>query len=419
MWKVTSPSLVAFAFCALVSLASSPARAQVLPENLHLQELAPIPGEEEFLDPDAPFFENPNEFGFDVAIRNGLAFVGMPLTFTTGRVAVFTQGASGWTRTGTLTASDATSDDRFGHAVSFRDGLVVVGSRRAAYVFKQVNGLWRQQQKIVPPAADGVPFFGHDLKHEAGVLAIGTEGNVDNPTRGSVYIFEQDTTGRFVRRARIRAADGHPGDRFGWSISMTNAIIVVGAPWNDQARGAAYILARNQSGNWVQRQKLVAIAAQPSDQFGSAVAVDRGMILIGARTAVPPGNPEFPLRGVVYGFLPGTTRYLESFQLYQPPDGLPFQDFGTSIAMFDKRIAVGGSEFSQDSEVEGRALVATYTREGSSVLPLGFVSRETTAVSVAIANNLLLVGSPFTGACLFAGSCVGRANLYHLNRFEP
>jgi hypothetical protein len=346
----------------------------------------------------------------------------MPLTFTTGRVAVFTQGTSGWTRTGTLTASDATSDDRFGHAVSFRDGLVVVGSRRAAYVFKQVNGVWRQQQKIVPPAADGVAFFAHDLKHEAGVLAIGTEGDVNNPTRTSVYIFEQDTTGKFVRRARVRAADGHPGDRFGWSIGMTNAIIVVGAPWHDQARGAVYILGRNKSGSWVQRQKLVAIERQTSDQFGTAVAVDRGMILVGAPTAVPPGldpDLDFPLRGVVYGFLPGTTQYLESFQLYQTRDGLPFQDFGSSIAMFDKRIAVGGSEFSQDGEVEGRALVATYTRDGSSVLPLGFVSHDTTAVSVAIANNLLLVGSPFTGACLFAGSCVGRANLYHLNRFEP
>ena len=39
-------------------------------------------------------------------------------------------------------------------------------------------------------------------------------------------------------------------------------------------------------------------------------------------------------------------------------------------------------------------------------------------VSVSIANNLLLVGSPFTGSCLFSFACVGRANLYDLNRFD-
>ena len=175
------------------------------------------------------------------------------ITGGTGRVAVFTQGTSGWTRTATITASDKTSGDAFGQAISFRDGLLVVGSRRAAYVYKQINGVWRELQKIVPPAADGVRVFSADLQHEAGVLAIGAFGN--DTTRDSVYVFEQDATGKFVRRARMRAADGSLRDGFGASISMTKRIIVVGAS------GAAYILARNSSGNWVQRQKLVPLGA--------------------------------------------------------------------------------------------------------------------------------------------------------------
>ena len=73
----------------------------------------------------------------------------MPLTMNTGQVAVFTQQPK---------VADAHSNDhRLGQdigrrvrpAVSFRDGLVVVGSARAAYVFKQVDGVWREQQKIV------------------------------------------------------------------------------------------------------------------------------------------------------------------------------------------------------------------------------------------------------------------------------
>jgi len=119
------------------------------------------------------------EFGFDVAIRNGLAFVGMPWALGTGSVAVFTQGTGGWVRSAAITASDKTTDDEFGRAVSFRDGLLIVGSNRAAYVYKRVNGVWREQQKIMPPVADGMALFARDLKHENGILAIGAFGHRD------------------------------------------------------------------------------------------------------------------------------------------------------------------------------------------------------------------------------------------------
>jgi hypothetical protein len=54
----------------------------------------------------------------------------MPWALGIGRVAVFTQGTGGWMRSATITASDTTTDDEFGRAVSFRDGLLVVGSTR-------------------------------------------------------------------------------------------------------------------------------------------------------------------------------------------------------------------------------------------------------------------------------------------------
>ena len=39
--------------------------------------------------------------------------------------------------------------------------------------------------------------------------------------------------------------------------------------------------------------------------------------------------------------------------------------------------------------------------------------------SVAIANNVLLVGSPLDRACMFFGvGCVGEANLFDLNHFR-
>lgn len=419
MFKLTFTSrvLLALACGALASLSGTPALGQTA-HHQYLQTFRPIPGVEVFPDPNFPFGESPSEFGYDVAIRNGLAFAGMPLTLGTGRVAIFKQTATGWVRSGTVTASDKMEGDEFGRAVSFRDNLLVVGSKRAVYVYKQVNGVWRQQQKIVPPAADGIVRFAPDLKHEAGVLAIGAWGVhlvPGAPVADSVYIYEQDATGRFVRRARILTPSGH-ADGFGGSISMTNAIIVVGSS------GGAYILARNQNGQWVQRQKLVASnPAAAAGGFGSPVAVDRGMILVGATAEFLP-DPTSESGGVfgeVYGFLPGATKYVESFRLR--PIGNVFAPFnyGMSIAISGKRIAVAAITLLEGEGAEG-ATVAIYSRDGNTVSSLGQISTTrgasvTHVTSIAIANNLLLVGSPYAGRCLFNDSCVGEANLFRMD----
>jgi FG-GAP repeat protein len=408
----TSRTLLASTFVALAFLSSSPAAAE-LPQHVRLQTLLPTAQDGPDVGP-----EN-TEFGFDVAIRNGLAFVGMisDITGRTGRVAVFTQGTSGWVRTATITASDKTSGDFFGRAISYRDGLLVVGSNRAAYVYRRINGVWREQQKIVPPAADGVRVFSTDLKHEAGVLAIGAFAN--DTARDSVYVFEQDATGKFVRRARIGASDSRPGDAFGTSISMTNRIIVVGAP----GQNAAYILARNSSGTWIRRQKLVSAATGLRGGFGTAVAVDRDMILVGAPGAEIPGGEAFDTMGAVVGFLPGTGRYVESFQLYPdsaalPPDSGPYWVFGTTIAMFGDRIAVGATQGGVCDCIPP-AIITTYSREGSSVLPLGHVhDLSARARSIAIANYVLLTGAPRDIGSDDLQFSVGSAHLYHLNLFE-
>lgn len=423
MFTFTSRALVASMSVALASFSGNLASAE-LREHVVLQWFGPTAEESGFEGPDT----DRTEFGFDVAIRNGLAFVGMPWALGTGRVAVFTQGTGGWVRSATITASDMTTDDEFGRAVSFRDGLLIVGSNRAAYVYKRVNGVWREQQRIVPPAADGMALFARDLKHEAGILAIGAFGDRDitvpPTTADSVYVFEQDATGRFVRRARFTSHSGHFRDGFGGAIDMTSAIIVVGGG------GAAYILGRNSSGNWVQRQKLVG-SGEPGG-FGDSVAVDRGMILVGAPNTIVPGHeptPEDPVpsvSGAVYGFVPGGTQYVEAFKLDQGLDEFNAYQFGLSIAMRNDRIAVGASSpFSWfDSESGRQGLVVTYSRDGSIVRPLGIFGDHRSygpraPVSIGIANNVLLVGSPFSGYCPWQERCAGEAVLTDLNRFEP
>ena len=81
------------------SLSIPSALAQQLPQHLRIQQLLSLQSEAGL----------ETELGADVAMRNGVAAIGMPQTQGTGQVAIFTQGASGaWTRTATIVASDRT-----------------------------------------------------------------------------------------------------------------------------------------------------------------------------------------------------------------------------------------------------------------------------------------------------------------------
>jgi hypothetical protein len=100
------------------------------------------------------------------------------------------------------------------------------------------------------------------------------------------------------------------------------------------------------------------------------------------------------------------------------------------MAISDKYIAVGAPSvpFTEDNPP---GTVRTYLREGSSVRPLGFFedSGPTAAripISIDIADNLLLVGSPFDESCSHwdelcehTGINIGEANLLRLNQLKP
>jgi hypothetical protein len=136
----------------------------------------------------------------------------------------------------------------------------------------------------------------------------------------------------------------------------------------------------------------------------------------------PSGGEDFSL-GAVHGFVPGTSRYVQSFELSAHGTGL--QDFGSALAMFGNRIAVGAAVRLGDAEAQPPAQVLTFSRNGSTVQPLGTTGSDfgsfhgSFPISVAIANNVLLVGSPEESACrLFGVGCVGEANFFDLNRFE-
>jgi len=361
--------------CASIALLSGSAALAELPRHLQLQTLEPT---EQEVFPHGQI-EGPQSvlFGHAVAMRNGTAFVGMPGAFDRhGRVVIYKQTASGWQRTGTLDPAD---DFSFGRSLAFRDGYVIAGASKAVYVYRLGGGHWNLSQRLARPTELGADANTPAPMHfESGILVIGAP--TDN-LRGRAYVYELNAAGKFVFRSALRATDARQDDAFGTSVSVASGVIVIGAPGGlslrSTATGAAYVFRRNSSGAWVQRQRLVAIESQARDRFGAAVAIDKGMIVIGApRVDIeggkfgefgPPTSDGHVAGGAAYGFVPVGGTFVETFKLRPRSDeNFRYTEFGRQIEMFDKRIVVAAI----DPAVTGnRADTCTRTRVTAQPLP--------------------------------------------------
>jgi hypothetical protein len=339
--------------------------------------------------------EDEDGFGEAVAVRSELAFIGVPDLPPGGKVVVYRATPTALIGTSTLSPSDPTPFEGFGQSLAYRDGVLLVGSNQATYVFRRnSSGVWTQRQKL---PASGV------FRHEDGTLAMGASGGVD--------IYQRNAAGKFVLSQKLVSPDSAPNDGLG-DISMAGPTMVVGG------NGRAYVFRRNSTGVWRHRQTLI-----PSESgtegaptgFGSAVAIDRGMIIVGAPDFN--GGDPFASEGAAYGFVLDGALYVETFKLQPEVHG--YHDFtsgfGEQIAMFGERIVVRAlTGISTDCDgYQGAAF--SYTRSGSSVLPRGIAFWHGRGGGLALADDRLLVGIP----CNYFGTPdPGHANFYRLNVFE-
>ena len=296
-------------------------------------------------------------------------------------------------------------------------------------MFKRGDGRWNLSQRLVRPVGDISPdafSIPAPMHFESGILLIGAPTGTAQRRHGTVYVYELNAAGNFVFRTALAPTDAHDGDEFGTSVSVASDVIVIGAPGDFRSNSpcAAYVFRRNGSGAWVQRQRLVATETRAGDHFGAAVAIDKGMIVIGATQVDPEGGPfgsptadDHIAGGAAYGFVPVGGSFVETFKLRPRPDeNFEYVEFGRQIEMFDKRIVVAA--VNSETNRERSAYVHTYARAGSTVTPVGLARGFLETGSIGLANQWLLTGSPLTQLCGSAPqACIGQANVFDLNRF--
>ncbi|MEZ6017524.1 MAG: FG-GAP repeat protein [Planctomycetota bacterium] len=138
---------------------------------------------------------------------------------------------------------------------------------------------------IFPPTAP--PRFGASVGLSDIAAVIGSpEDNFLGDSSGSASFYARTlTSGALTLIDTVTASDGRVGDRFGSSVAVDGDIAVIGAPTQDAAgqwlSGAAYVF-RNINGVWSEEAKLTAAPAIPQQMFGRSVAISGNRIAVGA-----------------------------------------------------------------------------------------------------------------------------------------
>ena len=135
--------------------------------------------------------------------------------------------------------------------------------------------------------------FGYSLDIHENLAIIGAYGADygASPNMGAAYIYENSGDSDWALVQKINNSDQDNYDRFGWSVSINENYAVVGAYAEDDNEldedamtraGSAYVFQRNEEGVWVEMQKLIASDRAENAQFGWSVSLDETTIAVGA-----------------------------------------------------------------------------------------------------------------------------------------
>ncbi len=248
-----------------------------------------------------------------------------------------------------------------------------------------------------------------------GVNGDGNNNNVFNS--GAAYVYHRDVaTGEWTFEAYLKPESTNQVGSFGESVAVSGNLIVVGAPRNGV--GGEAVVYRRNGNTWVLEETLTGNVTEAGDMFGQSVAIDGGVIIVGAPNedggfGGVGGDESDNSRGdsgSAYAFTRDNQGWQqEAYIKSTSPDA--GDQFGWSVAISQNAMVAGmpgdassstgvnGDPFDNNMSNSGCAFV--YQRITGGVWSLNaFLKASNTDIddafgtSVAIAGDTVIVGAP-------------------------
>ncbi|MDY0042297.1 MAG: FG-GAP repeat protein, partial [Desulforhabdus sp.] len=294
--KIQLPAVFAALLTMVILGMSAPVMAQTPVEQIRL----------------APDELNPGaEYGRSVAMDGDLVAVGAGNADTetlpnAGAVYLYRRHGQAYIPDAILEAPDPSDDAEFGRAVAIQGNRIFVGARfaevgglrvGAVYVYRKYNKSWNFEQKIISPVPEAEDNFGRALAVQGSLLLVTARKESQNASDvggAYVYLFKG---GSWTFQQKLTASDPTSSAYFGQSVAVQGGLVAIGARNADpDAAGAVYLF--RQSGNeWQEIAKVVPDDGNKNDNFGFSIAISGNLLVVGARRA---DTAEVEDTGAVY-----------------------------------------------------------------------------------------------------------------------
>jgi hypothetical protein len=306
-------------------------------------------------------------------------------------------------------------DQNFGIALDMTDEWLVVGVRGdavngstagAAYVYRNVSGVWTPHSRLTPLYSSAGQSFGQSVTIVGNQIIIGAPGMggfpVGTSNSGAFYVYQWSGS-VWSQIAEITSPNPTVNGFFGASISRHGDVLAVGATGENGSRGRVYAY-RNFS-TFASPTVIDVPAASVNSATGYSVSVydpapgtpNDEVIAIGAYNENSGQGAAYVASGATFSTIttlvdpnPGTNRY-----------------FGYSVSIHSGRVAVGAP--TATAAPSGRVVVFSGSGYATAnTLPAATGSAGQFGFSVDLENTSLVVGSVATA---------GRTGLAHVYSF--
>jgi hypothetical protein len=358
-----------------------------------------------------------DQFGYSVALSGDTALIGARFDdddvngLESGSAYVFTRSGTIWSQQAKLIAADGAARDWFGVRVAISGDTAVVTADAddddvngvdsgSVYVFTRSGTTWSLQAKLT--AADGEPvdLFGYSVALSGDTAVFGAkfdDDDVNGVDSGSAYVFTRSGT-IWSQQAKLIAADGAPGDEFGYSVALAGDTVVVTANADDDDvngvnSGSAYVFTRSGTA-WSLQAKLTAAVGAAGDLFGVRVALSGDTALIGARFTDDNGDDS----GSAYVFTRSGTTWSQQAKLIAV-DGAAGDWFGYSVALSGDTALIGAHFNDDDVNGVDSGSAYLFTRCGNTWSQQAKLTAATAAAGdqfggrVAISGDTAVIGA--------------------------
>jgi FG-GAP repeat len=340
-------------------------------------------------------------------ITNGTTATSDDTSSNSGAVYVFKRTGSTWTQEAYIKAENNDSSDQFGWVVDIDGDTILVtavgensaqttitngstasadnsaANAGAAYIYKRTGTNWVQEAYLKASNAEANDQFGYYGAIEGDTVAIGANEEDSNQTTisnsttsspdntatnsGAVYIFKRQGV-NWAQEAYLKASNSGIGDEFGFSVSISGNVVVVGASGEDSnqttisngsvaasdnsasSAGAAYVYRRTGS-TWAEEAYLKASNAGAADYFGWATCVQGDTIIVSAigedssqnihgDGSSASADDSYLSSGAVYVFKRINNLWTQESYLKAPNSGSSYR-YGFSVNLDQNTLVIG------------------------------------------------------------------------------